>query len=145
MELVKFLVPVTGDKVDEQAVRLACTLAKRTKGMLYVVYVVEVKRSLPLDVESESETETGEKVLTHAGRIADTLDCPVETELLQAREVGPAIVDEAVERGVDVIVMGINYRRRFGEFDMGNAVPYVFKNAPCRVLLWREPSEQVVT
>lgn len=143
MEFLKFLVPVSGDKADEQAVRLACTLARRSKGMLYVVYVIEVKRSLPLDTESEPEAQKGEEVLARAGRIADTLDCPVETELLQAREVGPAIVDEAVERSVDVIVMGINYKRRFGEFDMGRSVPYVFKNAPCRVLLWREPSEQV--
>lgn len=145
MEFLKFLVPVSGDKADDEAVRLACTLARRSKAMLYVVYVIEVKRSLPLDVESESDTEKGEKVLARAGRIADTLQCPVETELLQAREVGPAIVDEAVERSVDVIVMGINYKRRFGEFDVGSAMPYVFKNAPCRVLLWREPSEQVAT
>jgi nucleotide-binding universal stress UspA family protein len=142
MEYQKFLVPVSGEKADEEAVRLACSLAKRGKGMLYVMYVIEVKRSLPLDAESEAETERGEQVLARAEAIADTLDCAVETELLQAREVGPAIVDEAVERGVDLIVMGTNYKRRFGEFDMGAAVPYVFKNSPCRVLLWREPIEQ---
>jgi len=145
MEFLKFLVPVSGEKADDEAVRLACMLARRSKAMLYVVYVIEVKRSLPLDVESESDTEKGEEVLARAGRIADTMHCPVETELLQAREVGPAIVDEAVERSVDVIVMGINYKRRFGEFDVGSAMPYVFKNAPCHVLLWREPSEQVAT
>jgi len=142
MEYQKFLVPVSGEKADEEAIRLACSLAKRGKGILYVVYVIEVKRSLPLDAESEAETERGEQVLARAEAIVDALDCTVETELLQARDVGPAIVDEAVERGVDLIVMGTNYRRRFGEFDMGTAVPYVFKNSPCRVLLWREPIEQ---
>ncbi len=141
MEFIKFLVPVSGDKADEEVIRLACTLAKKSKGMLYVVYVIEVKRSLPLDGESETDTQKGERVLAHAEAIADTLDCSVETELLQAREVGPAIVDEAVERSVDLIVMGTDYKRRFGEFDMGSTVPYVFKNAPCRVLLWREPIE----
>jgi nucleotide-binding universal stress UspA family protein len=145
MELLKLLVPVSGEEVDEEAIRLACTIARRSKGKLYVVYVIEVKRSLPLDAKNEPETKKGEKALVHAERMAQTLDCPAETELLQAREVGPAIVDEAVERGVDLIVMGTNYKRRFGEFDMGNAVPYVFKNAPCRVLLWREPIEQVAT
>lgn len=142
MEFPKFLVPVSGEKVDEEVIRLACTIAKRRKGKVYVVHVIEVERALPLDVESEPEIQKGEKVLAHAERIADTLDCQVETDLLQAREVGPALVDEAAARGIDLIIMGINYKKRFGEFDLGSTVPYVLKNAPCRVLLWREPIEQ---
>ncbi len=139
MEVPKFLVPVNGDKVDEEVIRLACNMAKRRKGKVYVVHVIEVKRSLPLDAEIEPEIQNGEKLLAQAERLADTLDWEVETDLLHAREVGPAIVDEAVERGVDMIVMGINYKKRFGEFDLGSTVPYVLKNVPCRVLLWREP------
>lgn len=142
MELAKFLVPVSGAKVDDEVIRLACTIAKKRKGKVYVVHVIEVQRALPLDAELGTEIQNGEKVLAHAERIADTLDCKVETDLLQAREVGPALVDEAVERGIDLIVMGINYRKPFGEFNLGNTVPYVLRNAPCRVLLWRESIEQ---
>lgn len=142
MENLRFLIPVCGETADEDAIRLACRLSRKGKGRLYVVYVIEVKRSLPLDAESEADTEKGEAVLARAEALADTLDCDVETELLHAREVGPAIVDEAVERNVDMIVMGTSYRRRFGEFDMGTTLPYVFKNAPCRVVLWREPIGQ---
>ena len=142
MENLRFLIPVCGETADEEAIRLACRLARPAKGILYVVYVIEVKRSLPLDAESEPDTRKGEGVLARAEALADTLDCRVQTELLQAREVGPAIVDEAVERNVDMIVMGTGYRRRFGQFDMGTTLPYVFKNAPCRVVLWREPIEQ---
>ena len=69
------------------------------------------------------------------------MDCEVLTELLQAREAGPAIVDEAVERGIDLIIMAISYKKPFGEFDLGSTVPYVLKNAPCRVLIWREAIE----
>jgi nucleotide-binding universal stress UspA family protein len=94
-----------------------------------------------LDAEIEPETETGEKVLKGAERIGDEMDCVVETDLLQAREVGPAIVDEAVEQGIDLIIIGMPYKKRFGEFDLGNTVPYVLKNAPCRVLIWREGIE----
>lgn len=142
MEFLTCLVPVTGEKVDDEVLRLASSLAKKGKGKLYVVYVIEVKRLLPLDAENEPDMEKGEKVLAHAEESVRNMECEVETEMLQAREVGPAIVDEAVERGVDLIVMGLNYKRRFGEFDMGTAVPYVFKNAPCRVLLWREPIDR---
>jgi nucleotide-binding universal stress UspA family protein len=141
MEISKALVAVKGERVDEEAVRLACTMARGRKGKVYVVYVIEVKRVLPLDAEIEPEIEKAEQVLKRAERIADEVDYRVETELLQAREVGPAIVDEAVERGVDTIYMGMAYKKRFGEFDLGNVVPYVLKNAPCRVLLLREAME----
>ena len=142
MELPKLLVSVSGGKADEEVIRLACTIAKKSKARIYVVHVIEVQRALPLDAEVESEMEKGDKVLARAETIADTLDCEVETDLLQAREAGPALVDEAVERGVELIVMGMDYKKRFGEFDLGSAVPYVLKNAPCRVLVWREPIEE---
>ncbi len=138
MEATKVLVPVNGGRVDQDTIRMACTMAKRGKGKVYVVYVIQVKRALPLDAEIEPETGKGEEVLKRAERVALEMDCDIETDLLQAREVGPAIVDEAVERGVDLIVMGMPYKKRFGDFDLGSAVPYVLKNAPCQVLLWRE-------
>ena len=142
MELPKLLVSVSGGEADEEVIRLTCTLAKKRKAKVYVVYVIEVQRSLPLDAEMEPDIERGEKVLAHAQTIADTLDCEVETDLLQAREAGPAVVEEAVERGVGLIIMSMEYKKRFGEFDLGSAVPYVLRNAPCRVLVWREAIEQ---
>lgn len=141
MEVNKVLVPVNGGRVDEEILRLACTIAKRRRGKVYVVYVIEVKRALPLDAEIESETQKGEKVLNRAERVADEMDYQVETELLQAREAGLAIVDEALERGVDLILMGINYKKHFGKFNLGSTVPYVLENAPCQVLLWRAAIE----
>jgi nucleotide-binding universal stress UspA family protein len=48
-------------------------------------------------------------------------------------------VDEAIERNVNLIVMGVTYRKRFGEFYLGQTTPYVLKNAPCRVWVAREP------
>jgi hypothetical protein len=33
--------------------------------------------------------------------------------------------------------MGIGYKRKFGEFDLGHTAPYVLKNAPCRVWVAR--------
>jgi len=142
MKYTKFLVPIAGQEVDEDIVKSACVIARRSKGKVYIVHVIQVSRTLPLDAEIETETEAGEKILAGAEKIADVMDCDAETEILQAREVGPAIVDEAVERGVDMIVMGVNYKKRFGEWDMGSVVPYVLRNAPCRVLLWRGPMEQ---
>jgi nucleotide-binding universal stress UspA family protein len=60
--------------------------------------------------------------------------------LLQAREAGHAIVDEAIERGIDVIAIGTEYTRPFGEFQMGRTTQFVMKQAPCQVWLFRLPA-----
>jgi hypothetical protein len=82
--------------------------------------------------------ERGEKILDEVEQLAAETLLTVETELVQARDTGPALVDEAVEWGADLIVMGLPYKRRFGEFNLGKTVPYVLKNATCRVMLFRE-------
>ena len=135
----KVLIPVNGTKADEEAVRLSCILAKKGGGKIYVTYVIQVDRTLPLDAEVRPEIEKAEQVLDQAEVIAEEHDYNVDTDLLQSREIGPAIVDEAIERGVDLIIMGVSYERKFGEFSLGETIPYVLKNAPCWVLLCREP------
>jgi len=138
MEFKRILVPVAGTEVDEEAMKLACRLARRDKGKVWAVSVVAVKRDLPLDAEIDSEIQNAEDVLDFVERVAEGEDSEVETDVLQAREAGPAIVDEAVERGVDLILMGIKYKTRFGQFNLGNVVPYVLKNAPCPVILYQQ-------
>ena len=138
MEFHKILVPVIGTQADEEAIRLACSLAKKTKAKIHAVYVIVVKRSVPLDAEIKSEIEKAEGILDHVEGVAEEQDYELETDVLQAREAGPAIVDEAVERDIDLILIGITYKRRFGQFSLGSVVPYVLKNAPCRVILYHQ-------
>ncbi len=140
MEFQKILVPVRGTEADEEAIKLACRLARRGKGKIWAVYVITVKRTLPIDAEIESEIREAEEILDHAERVAEEQDYEVETDLLQAREAGPTIVEEAVGRGADLILMGVKYKKRFGQFNLGSAVPYVLKNAPCRVILYHQPT-----
>ena len=139
MRLDRILVAANGKDADEEAVKLACDLAKKSKAKVCVVYVIEVKRSLPLDAVIESEIRRAEEVFARAEDIAADKDYEVETDLIQAREVGPAIVDEAMERNVDLILMGVTYKKHFGAFSLGRVIPYVLEEAPCRVLLCREP------
>ena len=140
MEFNKILVPVVGTEADEEVIKLACRLAKKDKGKIGVIYVIALKRSLPLNAEIESEIREGEEILDHMESVAEEEDYEVETDLLQARDAGPAIIDEAVERGVNLILMGITYKTRFGQFSLGSVVPYILKNSPCRVILYREPT-----
>ena len=140
--LQRVLVPVSGSELDEEMVRLAAATAKRAGAQLIIVYVIVVRRTLPLDVELEDEVRKGEAVLDRAERAAEEFEVEFTSELLQARATGPAIVDEATERGADLIVMGVTYRKRFGEFYLGQTTPYVLKNAACRVWVAREPRRE---
>jgi len=140
MEFHKILVPVAGTEADEEAIKLADRLlAKKNRGEICAVHVISIERALPLDAEIESEIRKAEDILNHIESIAEGQGCKIETELLQAREVAPAIVDEAIEREVDLILIGVTYKRRFGEFSLGDVAPYVLKNAPCRVILYHQP------
>jgi nucleotide-binding universal stress UspA family protein len=140
MEYNKILVPVSGSPADNGAISLACRLAKRVKdkGKILAVFIVAIKRALPIDAEVDSEIKRAEDVLDRVQNIAEEEEFQIETDVLQAREIGSAIVDEAVERGMDLILMGITYSRPFGQFSLGNVVPYVLKNSPCPVILYQQ-------
>ena len=139
MELDKILVAARGNGVDQVAVELACKIGKKSKSKIFIVYVIEVNRSLPVDAIIKPDMEAAERVLLEAEEYAQDNDFDVETEIIQARDVGPAIIEVARQNKVDMIVMSMNYKKRFGSFTMGNAVPHVLEEAPCRVLICREP------
>ena len=135
------LVPVDGSPASLMAVEFACGVAKRNRGKVHVVHVIEVKRSLPLDADLMSEAQRGEDILTQAEMAAKRQDFEVQGDLLQARDAGHAIVDEAVERQADVIVIGVPFRRPFGEFELGRVPSHVLKTAHCQVILLRQAAE----
>jgi nucleotide-binding universal stress UspA family protein len=135
------LVPVNGSEASLLAVEFACNLAKRTRGKVHVVHVIEVRRSLPLDADLVPEAQRGEEILTQAEMAAKRQDFEVEGDLLQARDAGHAIVDEAMEQQADAIIVGVPFRRPFGEFELGKVAAHVLKTAPCEVVLLRMPAD----
>jgi nucleotide-binding universal stress UspA family protein len=141
MAFRKILVPVIGTKADEEAIRLGCQLASKNKAKICVVYVITIKRALPLNAEIEPEIRKAEEILDRMEGVAEEEDYEIETDLIQARDAGPAIVDEAVEREVDLILVGIAYKTRFGQFSLGSVVPYILKNASCHVILYHQPGK----
>lgn len=138
----RILVALNNSRVSQEALVWACEIAKRYRAQLYAVYVIEVKRALPLTAAIEPERRQGEEILAQAERIVEEQHYEVETDLLQARAAGPALVEEVVEKQVDLLVIGLSHKQRFGRFDLGQTVPYVLRHAPCRVLALREALDQ---
>ena len=133
------IIALAGGSGDEQIVRLVSELGRPAHAELVGVHVVEVEWSLPLDADIAARSEEAQQILDQAELTAETLRMKLEPVLLQAREVGAALVDEATERGADVLVLSLAYRKRFGgDFAIGRTIPYVLKHAPCSVWVVRE-------
>ena len=140
-EFHRVLVPVSGDSADEHALKIVTRLIEPKNAEVTAVYVIEVAQSLPLDAELPIEIDRGERALELAENVARQL-CGsrtdfMSTDLLQARSVGAAIVDEAAERKCDLIVMTSSCKPIHGKPQVSETVSYVLKNAPCEVMLLR--------
>ncbi len=134
------LIALNGSSTDRLLVQTVVELARPAKAEIVAAHVVEVDWTLPLDADIAGTSEEAQRTLDVAEAVAEGMGYAVESVLLQARDVAAALVDEATERGVDVLVVGLGYRKRFGgEFVIGRTVPYVLKNAPCAVWVIREP------
>ena len=134
---------LNGGPSDARIVRLAAGQAKLSKAELVAVHVVEIDWTLPLDADIAGRSEEVQRVLDLAEEVAEESKQTMEPVLLQARDVGAAIVDEAVERDADLIVLGVPFRTRFGgDFAIGRTIPYVLQNAPCTVWVVREPMSE---
>jgi nucleotide-binding universal stress UspA family protein len=138
MRLRSIIVALAGTSTDPDVIRIAATLAKPSKAKVTAIHVIEVRWNLPLDAVLDAELERGEELLESAKKIADQVGVDLETELLQARDAAAAIVDTAVERKSDLVVVAMPYRKRLGRVYVGRTVQNVYVNAPCAVLAYRQ-------
>jgi len=138
MPFKNILLPLTGTAVDADMVRIAVTLAKTSKARITGLHVVEVRWNLALDAVLEDELDRGEDLLAKASHAAEEAGGHLETELVQAREAAAAIIDTARERGADLVLLGMPYRRRLGRTYVSKTVEEVYLGAPCAVLAYRQ-------
>ena len=139
----RILVALKDPDQVEELTALACTLAQAGGGKeILALHVIQTPRSLPLETELTAEVDAGEAMLAKAEAVAERFDLEIRTELLQAREAAPAILEEARERGIDLIILGYNRRRRFGERLLkATTLEHVVRYASCQVLLSVPPTK----
>lgn len=138
MAFKRIVVPLAGTAVDPDVVRLAVTLGRTSKAELLGVHVIEVRWNLALDAVLEPELDRGEELLAHAAQVAEKAGGSMKTELLQAREASAAIIDTAREKGADLILVGMPYRKRLGRTYVSKTVQEVYLGAHCAVLAYRQ-------
>jgi K+-sensing histidine kinase KdpD len=135
-------VVIGGETLDSNLVYLGCQMAKGARRKVHLVHVIEVPRSLPLKAVLTQEAERADKMLDSAMLIAHKLGCDAVAEVVQARDAGTAIVDEAKDHHCALILIGLVRGGGKADKDLGKTVPYVLANAPCRVWLVQDPAPQ---
>jgi nucleotide-binding universal stress UspA family protein len=137
----RLVVPVAGTEMDDRVLGMLPNLLSSDGGTITFLYIVGVPQSMPLDAELPADIDLGERALRRAENAArqalPSRNTTIVTELLQARAVGPAIVDEAIERGAEAIVMTATIHRRHGRPTLGETTDHVLLNAPCEVVVIR--------
>jgi nucleotide-binding universal stress UspA family protein len=137
----RLVVPVAGTEMDDRVLGMLPNLLSSEGGTITFLFVVEVPQSMPLDAELPTEIDLGERALRHAENAArqalPSRNTTIVTELLQARAIGPAIVDEAIERDAEAIVMTAAIHRRHGRPTLGETTDHVLLTAPCEVVVIR--------
>lgn len=122
--------------IGEEMVATAIALAKETDAEVAAITVVRVPRRFPL--EGEFPPEIAARVdasLEEARGLGEDHDVEVKTDVVRARSIGHAIVEEARMRDADLIVLGSSSRWRRQSRFFSPTVDFVLRHAPCEVMV----------
>src|SRR5439155_1330041 len=123
---------------SDEAMDFACRLAAERRASIVAFTAIEVPLDLPLDTELAEEVQEANEQLDEARAIGDSYGVRVIGRIARTRNIGRAIVDEAIRRNSEIIVMAGPRRVRLqrGRRQIfGDAVDFVLRHAPCRVMV----------
>ena len=142
----RILVPIDGSATAERGLQEAIGLAKLCRSSIVLLHVTEV---YPVMMEMASATtweqissdlrEVGQRLLDQAHQrvVAEGIACEARLEDAAASRVCDVIVEQARDRGCDLIVMGTHGRRGVSHALIGSDAERVLRMATVPVLLLR--------
>ena len=129
----EILVPLTGSRVTDEMMVLACQLATEKRSSVDGLYVIEVPLNLPLDARLSEERRKADRVLAAAALVADSFKVWF-TPHVSPPAAGKAIVEEASARRSRCHPRGHPEAPHWATSFRAD-VDYVLDHAPCEVLL----------
>ena len=124
---------ITGSTADEYVATPASRLAKQMKSEVNLLYVIEVDRKLPIDMEVPAETEKGEIALSKIEEVMSRFKVKSKGEILQARFSGSAILSQSENIGADTIILA--HSKNISDNLYDNICEYVTDNTKCDVIM----------
>jgi APA family basic amino acid/polyamine antiporter len=132
------LVPILSGKLDRAALVTACKLASDSGAIIVVLATIEVPQSLPLSAGLPEAEADANRELDYARAIGEEYGVRVLTRISRVRRAERAIIDEAIQRESQLIVVGVPRRRLLaGMGVLGRSVERAMRRSPTRVLLVR--------
>jgi APA family basic amino acid/polyamine antiporter len=138
-EYRQILVPVKLGPIGDEVMATAIRLAEEVGASITALHVIPVPLHKPLDAELFDEEERAESSLAEARILASEHGVDVEGLIVRARTIGAAVVEEAMARVADLIIMGSSPRWRRQSRFFSPTVDYVLRKAPCEVMVIAYP------
>jgi APA family basic amino acid/polyamine antiporter len=138
LEFRSILVPIAPGYASDEAMDFACRLAAERRASIVAFTAIEVPLDMPLDTELPEDVREANEQLDEARAIGESYGVRVIGRIARTRNIGRAIVDEAIRRNSEIIVMAGPRRVRLqhGRRQIfGDAVDFVLRHAPCRVMV----------
>jgi basic amino acid/polyamine antiporter, APA family len=135
----RILVPMKLGPIGEEVLGTAIKLAEEQGGTVDALHVIRVSMDKPLDAPLEDAEEQAAASLAEAKLLASEHGITVDGKVVRARAIGEAIVDEARQAGVDLIVLGSAPRWRRRSLFFSPTVDYVLRHAPSEVMVVAYP------
>jgi APA family basic amino acid/polyamine antiporter len=134
--LSKILVPMKLGLIGEEMIATAVKLAQERGSDVEALHVVRMPLSKSLDAPADpAEEERAVESLEEARLLGEDHGVVVRGSTVRARSIGEAIVAQATEQDVDLIVLGSAPRWRRQSRFFSPTVEHVLRNAPCEVLV----------
>jgi APA family basic amino acid/polyamine antiporter len=127
------LVPMFGTDVSAQAMRRAALLAG-DGATVDAVYVIRVPSQLSLDAGMQEEEALGQSVLESARLRARENKLKIRTSLVRTRDPGAALVEEARQRGSEVVYLDTVHAPP-SETALGPTAVYLLAKRPCQIVI----------
>ena len=122
--------------IGEEMIATAVKLAQERGSDVEALHVVRVPLERPLDAPlADPEERRAAESIEEARLLGEDHGVVVRGDTVRARAIGEAIVDEAIARDVDLIVLGSAPRWRRQSRFFSPTVEYVLRRAPCEVLV----------
>jgi basic amino acid/polyamine antiporter, APA family len=135
-EFRRILVPMKLGDIGEEMVATAIAIAKERGAEVLAFTVVRVPRRFPLEGELPADVaDTVERTLEEARALGEDHGVEVRADVVRARSIGHAIIEEAESRNADLIVLGSAPRWRRQARFFSPTVDFVLRRAPCEVLV----------
>ena len=135
-EFERILVPMKLGDIGEEMVATAIALAKERGAAIEAITVVRVPRKFALEGELPADVAARvDASLEEARALGSDYGVDVHGDVVRARSIGHAIVDEAERRHADLIVLGSSPRWRRQSRFFSPTVDFVLRHAPCEVLV----------